>query len=163
MAWNISLKDGWVSQKASNLNGCFRWVPMLCHCREIGQWSKPSKGRIQAERSPPRWIALSERRNRSSFEAICRPPDCLLFHVYMPFEKGMWMSHLFLMKSLKWEHSGSNLDRPPIFPSSLVIILKSPPRIQRGWVGLEFKASIVFRSAILLVGSWGKYTFDKFP
>lgn len=151
-----SLNEGWVSQNASKRNGLLLALPDLFHWKEMGQWSKPAYGRIIAAISPPKWTALSDKRNRSSLDAIWCLLVLQLLHVCVPLQNWKSIRALFWMNSLKCSFSYSILVRPPCFSSNLVFMLKSPPIIHRGWTLCRFSASIVPSKAILLPASCGK-------
>lgn len=118
---------------------------------------------MDAWKCPPRWMALSDIRNRSSLEAICWDPLLLLVHVYIPFEVWRSMSWFLYTNSLNPMLSHSNLARPLDFSSNAVMILKFPPLIQRGWLLLELGAMSVFSKSNIFCRSWGKYTLVRRP
>lgn len=89
------MKSGWDIHKASKRIGL--WVVLLGRdqWREIGQWSDPEIGKMEAAKSSPMWIALSDSKNLSRREAIWCIPVLLLFQVKIPLLKGMSISQLF--------------------------------------------------------------------
>lgn len=89
------LKSGWDIQKASNRNGLWMVFPKWVHWSEIGQWSDPEIGRMEAKKSLPKWMALSDNKNLSRWEETCCSPALFLFHVKSPLLKGMSISQLF--------------------------------------------------------------------
>lgn len=91
----ICLNFGFENQKASNQKGLLHHEPGRDHWSIMGQWSDPPCGKMEALKSPPRCIALSERRNLSNLEEIWLVPLCLLVQVKTPLVVGMsirWLS-----------------------------------------------------------------------
>jgi len=91
------LNSRWDIQKASKWNGHQIFWPRRFHWRAIGQWSEPDIDRIEVANSPPKWIALSDNRNLSSYEEIWCDPSLLLFHGNKPLLEGISISQLFWM------------------------------------------------------------------
>jgi hypothetical protein len=121
-----------VSQNFSNLKGLNFDVVSMEIWRAISQWSEPVLGRIRLSMHRSLSIKCSVTKKRSSLQAICWLPDLQLDQVKVPLLFSMSTSFSYSGRVLNLPLSCSSHLLPPIFSSSDIIILKSPPRIQLG-------------------------------
>ena len=131
-------KSGCVSQNFSNQNGLNLGVASISSWRVIGQWSETTLGRIRF--SMQRYISInsSVTRKRSSRQATCWFPDLRLDHMKVPLLFSVSTNFSYLGRVLNLPLSCSSLLLPPVFSSSDMIMLKSPPKIQLGVVASDF-------------------------
>lgn len=148
------LKSRCDSYKASKWKGRRAVLPGLFHWSVIGQWSEPMMGKIEAERSPPKWLALSESRNISNHEEIWWGPALLLFQVKAPLLKARSMSLFFWMNFFKCQLSLSSLLLPPLFFLQFGYHVEVPPPPSWSRVGGFFQHWLLIEYSIRLSYTW---------